>query len=126
MREIKFRFYHTKLRRMSKSSHGLGVIWEHLVDEWGIFVWKDIVTEQFTGLHDAKGREIYEGDRVRLHAANDTLSPYFGWGELTEGDEVVVEWVYAGGWFPFVATDDEPYPLAHNCEVIGNIHEGEA
>ena len=102
MREIKFRFYNTKLRRMSKGSHGLGVIWEYLVDEWGIFDWKDVVKEQFTGLHDAKGREIYEGDVMEWH---------FDGNEYRQA----VEWetIWKVSRWPSTA------------EVIGNIHEGE-
>ena len=51
MRTVKFKFYNKKLRKMSRPL-GLGIIHETLVDEWGIFDWKDVEKLQFTGLLD--------------------------------------------------------------------------
>ncbi len=61
MKEIKFRFWHKTKKRMSRVL-GLGVIWEYLCEEWGLFDWKDIEKLQYTGRHDIKSNEVYDGD----------------------------------------------------------------
>lgn len=69
---------------------------------------------QFTGMADINGRQIYEGDIVRVRVSNDRFkkNPRFRNG-------VVAFCEYDGGWtngcyFRF---------LPQRMEVIGNIHD---
>ena len=118
MREIKFRAWHKIYLEMS-DDFGLG-------DEWIMF-WEnakrgadptddDCEIMQFTGLKDKNGKEIYEGDILKVD--NRRI--------------VEIYWFDAGGCFDTRYLSDnikEPFRTLYNnewddrTEIIGNIYE---
>lgn len=68
----------------------------------------DSIAEQFTGLKDNTGEDIYEGDIVQLDPDDDPCQIFFAEGKFQAEDNNVV------------------YDLSEeymDCEIVGNIHE---
>lgn len=84
-REIKFRAWHEKRRIMLEygsvmSFHQFLITPDGLVYDKGVL--QPITLMQYTGLKDKNGREIYEGDIVKI--MKDDWSFTDGWGESDE------------------------------------------
>jgi len=107
MREIKFRAWDDEVNRMFYDITFESVIAQTMQFEEHWLSITDHVLEQYTGIKDAQGREIYEGDILR-HPTILDLGPV-EWDE----DNASFEWyhpkMYGSGM--------------ESAVVIGNIHE---
>ena len=70
------------------------------------------IVEQFTGLHDRNGKEIYEGDKVKRNGIVYEVVWYKSAWHLMNEDEKAI-------WHQAVCNGANPIKV----EVIGNIHE---
>ncbi len=114
MREIKFRAWNKGTKVMTYSVETSQEGFWAVMDGWG----DDGIIQQFTGLKDKDGKEIYEGDvlRVESHGGVQIVEVkdnegYAGF-DFFKGEEL----------FPLTDyTDMMGFDL--NAEVIGNIYE---
>jgi len=142
MREIKFRAWDTKTKKMIFTGfHVMGeVTCFGLIDQYidenhcgadtSLDRWNDIKLMQYTGLKDCKGKEIYEGDILELKAQGSGYA-VLNWVAVVEFGNPNGE--YNWGWQlkPIKGVGINPDILLWvetempnvSCEIIGNIYE---
>lgn len=126
MREIKFRVWDKNNECMidpndaniSLNGQDLCILDQIYKDEFGMVNKIDFVLEQYTGIKDKNGAEIYEGDIVRVDNRRQVVISY---GEQYHEED----W---GGWFVYQGWNIElgsgyPDPVKWELEVVGNIYE---
>ena len=138
MREIKFRAWDTRIKKMGRVHH---LSWD--IDEtvWvnpdggyevaGLFGNNNIVLMQFTGILDKNGKEIYEGDILNysemILSENDLQKETQRAGAVYISQRHgVVEWDEEGADFQINMGDIIRGFGARgdwNYEVVGNIYE---
>lgn len=115
-RDIKFRAWRTPF---SGSKFGQKYLYGSNVFSFYNMKPDQYKLEQFTGLTDVNGTEIYEGDIVRMHVI--ILSPDDKIGVVKYSPQYGYSIYFTSGRMArqeYWATGDK-----HTIEVIGNIHE---
>ena len=126
MREIKFRAWWKD--REGKAHELIDNIDERPISDLRE---NHLIIEQFTGLHDKNGKEIYECDLVRSIHFEDAEGKthylihkivwsdiYSGWIAVSQGDKEMTPFIKAGTIQLFTYMK-----FAQGVEIIGNIHE---
>ena len=83
MREIKFRAWDKKEKRMiTNPNEGVKIYLNGSISDKKGWANVDLTLMQYTGLHDKRGKEIYEGDIIKTSSENSSKSVLKGTFEV--------------------------------------------
>ena len=132
MREIKFRIWHKNEKRwldpwaeedpmLSLKDYGKGCevfLYERDSGDWSNqnCLMKDVVIQQYTGLKDKNGKDIYEGDIIRVIDPSVTTSYWYN-------STKVVNYDPHSCYFCLIDLDDWPDTM-YNGEMFNQAGEG--
>ena len=126
MREIKFRAWGSDPEGEPAKYHR----WENICHCFDLWVHNEnIIIEQFTGLKDSSGVDIYEGDICKFHIFTQELGENLGVYEGEKETTVEISISEFGIWLQGDSEENSGYALwfdgihEESFEVIGNIHE---
>ena len=117
METIKFRIFNKKIKSYI-DIHSSAI----MIDELNNLN-DNLIVEQFTGLHDKNGKEIYEGDILNVGENLVCEIVYVDKNVEDYGDEIHCAF-HAKVYIHNKTIPLDSY-LKNNCEIIGNIHENQ-
>jgi len=128
MRQIKFRAWDTKYKKMIFTGFHLlgevmafGEIEEYCMktkgDNGSIGRWNDIEIMQYTGLKDKNGKEIYEGDWCEAEFRDRKGI------QVIQGQIIMDDYMWCIDCRGCVGDDIFSINRPYNFEIIGNIYE---